>query len=323
MPDAAPRSTADESIPLDRSHSDIDLPSRPDFLPLELDRLPQPARVVEHGDIDLPSRPDSLPLELDRSPQPARVVEHGEVDLPPGPKNALPLKTYKGKAPLGRIPGVKVQRPTFGEVSGETSGTSQRKGINYKMLNAGEISQDLRVEYDPVAGRPNKVSYRVDAGTKNLSRETNRSFRGDITTEGAQSHDSAYLNSGMRKGHLGQREAFKVPDIGDLAPDLPNRVKVENDQFNHPELSADQFTNVVPMTRELNEGINGASAWRQSEENTMKNANRFGHVIVEVTPIYNSNPLRLSDGTPIPRAITRTVKAPDGTILESVTYLNK
>jgi hypothetical protein len=230
---------------------------------------------------------------------------------------------YTGKKPLDQIPGIKSPQPKFGSTSNEQSGTFNRTGMNYKLLNAAEISKGLRVDYDPVAGRPRKITYKQYSqqkpGADRIAQQTERNFTKDPTTEGAQSTNAAYRKSGFERGHLAPREAFAAADDVDLNPDLPNRLKVTSDQFNHPELAADQFTNVVPMKHELNQG----SEWRASERGTIEKANKFGYVDVEIVPIYDENPPRLRDGTPVPKAVRRTIIGPDGTVLESNTYLNE
>lgn len=41
------------------------------------------------------------------------------------------------------------------------------------------------------------------------------------------------------------------------------------------------------------------------------------------TSLYERVPPRLTDGTPIPRALTREICGPDGKLLEAATYLNR
>jgi DNA/RNA endonuclease G (NUC1) len=115
---------------------------------------------------------------------------------------------------------------------------------------------------------------------------------------------SAYTHSGFERGHLAPREAFA--GFGARA-----------------ETEADNLTNVVPMGEQLNQG-----AWRAAERRANAWAadtanNPDGYVLVEITPIYDSTPPRLRDGTPVPRAITRRVTMPDGRVLEEATWLNQ
>jgi DNA/RNA endonuclease G (NUC1) len=294
---------------------------------LELDTGPQPTRPVAHAERDLESQPPGEALELDTGRQPTRPAPHGELDLGPetaveleldhGPLTApaptlnerdlgdVPtgqsLKIYRGRKPLGKIPGVAKTKQTFGEASTERSGTHNRTGANYGMLNAAEIAHGLRVDYDPVAGRPRSVEYRVDAASGGTAPAEDRAFARDKTTEGAQSTNSAYEHSGLEHGHLGQREAFKGSS--------------------ETELAADQFTNIVPMVPELNR-LEG-SPWRASEIDTMRWARQYESVTVLVEPIYDSEPDRLRDGTPIPKAVRRRVTAPDGTVLQDASFLNR
>ena len=63
--------------------------------------------------------------------------------------------------------------------------------------------------------------------------------------------------------------------------------------------------------------------YRALEIETNKFAEDLGSVTVTVTPIYDANPPRLTDGTPVPRAVHRLVRAPDGTVLQDVTLDNE
>ncbi len=190
---------------------------------------------------------------------------------------------------------------TFGEASEERSGTFARAGTSYGELNEAEITRGLRVDYDARAGRPRVIEYRVDAENVDLPALTERSFTRDVSTRGAQSSDAAYVNSGYDRGHLAQREAFK------------GAVDVE--------AAADHFTNVVPMTPELNRGA--GSPWRAAESRTIALARLHGSVTVEVVPIYDEFPPRLRDGTPVPDAISRKVVGPGGEIIDSQTFPNR
>ena len=82
--------------------------------------------------------------------------------------------------------------------------------------------------------------------------------------------------------------------------------------------AANHFTNVVPMTVELNRqvidptGKRVNSEWRSVEARTVNEwAPKYGHVEVEITPIYDPNPPRLSDGTPIPSSIHKVILMPE------------
>jgi hypothetical protein len=74
------------------------------------------------------------------------------------------------------------------------------------------------------------------------------------------------------------------------------------------------------MSEALNRGA--GSSWRSSEALTMRWADQYGHVKVEVIPHYGPNPARLRDGTPIPVSIQRRVLAPDGRVLQDMTHPN-
>jgi DNA/RNA endonuclease G (NUC1) len=172
--------------------------------------------------------------------------------------------------------------------------------MHFHEYNAAEIVRGVRVDFDPVAGRPRKVTYRIDREAVQAVEQTKRSFTRDESTEGAQSGNRAYAGSGMDKGHLVQREAMK----GDIAT----------------ERAVDHWTTVVPMSPELNRGA--GSPWRASERAAVNLARQNGSVVVEVQPSYEVNPPRLSDGTPIPKEITRTIKTLDGRVLQSQTFVN-
>ena len=110
---------------------------------------------------------------------------------------------------------------------------------------------------------------------------TDRTFTRDVSTEGAQSSNKAYTNSGYDRGHLAQREAFK--GYGDA------------------EIAVDHWTNVVPMTPDLNRGA--GSPWAAAERRTVdyvkpvsEGGQGYQSVKVVVEPVYDANPPRLSDG---------------------------
>jgi DNA/RNA endonuclease G (NUC1) len=259
----------------------------------------QPTRAVPHAEPDLgPQTPSGL--ELDIGPQPRRDIPLNERDLaalPPGKG----LEVYRGAKPIDKIPGVPKPQQRFGLASTEKSGTLSRSGTSYRELNAAEIVHGLRLDYDPIAGRPRSVSYQTDSASLSAGQVAERAFTKDVTVEGAQSTSAAYADSGYDRGHLAQREAFKGSA--------------------ETELAVDQFTNVVPMKPELNRGA--GSPWRAAEADTIKWTKQYGSVSVRVEPVYDRNPSRLRDGTPIPKAIRRTVTAPDGTILQDVSFLNR
>ena len=110
-----------------------------------------------------------------------------------------------------------------------------------------------------------------------------------------------YTDTGYDRGHLAQREAFKGNADAERA--------------------ADHMENVVPMHPDLNRG--DGSPWRAAEEDTIRLADKYGSVTVEVTPIYDANPQRLPIGTPIPKGIHRKVVAPDGQVLQDLTFINR
>ncbi|MFM2052825.1 MAG: hypothetical protein RL456_862 [Pseudomonadota bacterium] len=301
---ASPAAEADTGTPTTA------VPSAKTGSGLELDtgegqswRGKQASNFNEFDDVDLPPAPaGSAPLELDTGtsqPWRGQAPAGREVDLGPLPKGDLP-DIYEGKKWSTKIPGVKRKPPTFGEASDEKSGTFKRTGMDFNSLNAAELDQGLRVDYDPVAGRPRGVSYRVDADTDSRSVQTDRTFRRDATTEGAQPVDNDYTNTGYDRGHLAQREAFK------------GNVDVE--------LAADQMTNVVPMHPDLNRGA--GSPWRAAESRTIRYADKYGQVRVVVKPQYDAKPQRLPNGTPIPTTVNRRVIAPNGTVLEDITFNN-
>lgn len=268
---------------------------------LELDTGPRPTRpALEPHEVNIEPAPKGA-LKIDTGPHPTRpVADPHEIDLGPLPDTSK-LKTYKGKKPLDQIPGVKKREPTFGAPSAERGGTDYRSGVHFHEKNAAEISHGLKIDYDPVAGRPRKVTYQVNADDLVKGPPaTERSFKGDVSIEAAQPKDAAFTHSGYERGHLAQREVFKSSAEAELA--------------------ADQTTNVVPMRPELNRGAN--SPWSAAERRTLEMAKKHGAVQVEVEPIYDANPPRLSDGTPVPKAIRRTVKTADGNVLEDASYLN-
>jgi hypothetical protein len=62
--------------------------------------------------------------------------------------------------------------------------------------------------------------------------------------------------------------------------------------------------------------------WRQAEMRTLDLADQYGAVQVRVEPVYSENPPRLSDGTPIPYEIRRTVYGPTGNVLDHIALPN-
>jgi DNA/RNA endonuclease G (NUC1) len=228
---------------------------------------------------------------------PAKPTGARELDLGPAP--ATTPKVYKGQKPLSDVPARARPKDTFGPASAEKGGTEARTDLNFHTYNPAEISNArLRVDWDPKAGRPRGVTYEVDASVANQTSQTDRAFSKSPLDRGAQSSDAAYTNSGYDRGHLAQREAFK----GDA----------------DAEKAADHFTNVVPMSPELNQG----AAWRDAERRTFDLAREHGRVKVSVTPVYDAHPLQLPDGTPIPKEVVREVSLPDGTSLEKNTFAN-
>jgi DNA/RNA endonuclease G (NUC1) len=202
---------------------------------------------------------------------------------------------------LAGIPEEKLQttpeKTGFGEPSEEKGGTEARSGMHFHEYNVAEVANTLRIDYDPKAGRPRAVEFTVMPPPKG-KQVSSRRFKIDTTVEGAQPNDESFKNQGYDKGHLMAREVVK----GDT----------------EAERAADLTTNVVPMTKSLNQSI-----WRAAEVRTNQLAKRHGSVRVRTEPIYDANPQRLPDGTPIPKAIRRTVVAPDGTVLEDASYLNR
>ncbi len=209
------------------------------------------------------------------------------------------------------------KNPGFGEASTEKGGTEHHTGNSFHEYSAAEVAIRLRVDWDPQAGRPRKVSYNFTAEAAAVpSQATDRSFHQEprLRGESAQSREKTYLKSGKEKGHLAQREAGKVDLHIDAALGLtqPTGPEVER--------SLDVLTNIAPMTPTLNKG----KLWRAAERRTLQLAVREGYVTVEVTPIYDASPPRLSDETPIPRQFRRMIKSgPTGKVLEDHTFDNK
>lgn len=280
----------------------VDLgPSTPGTI--ELDTAPRNVEATASestfGQVDLgPSTPRTI--ELDRGPRPASWSNYNEIDLGPAPSGPGP-KLYRGEKPVGSIPGVRKTKPTFGPASTEKGGTLSRTGMHFHEYNEAELSHGLRIDYDPIAGRTRSVSVRVDGSAPTGPQVAERQFAQDPSVAGAQSTNAAYVDSGYDRGHLVPREALKGSEKAEKAADL--------------------FTNVTPMKPELNRGP--GSPWRASENKTMQWAKEHGSVDLRVEPIFDADPPRLPDGTPIPKAIRRSVMAPDGTVLEDVSFLNK
>ena len=209
------------------------------------------------------------------------------------------------------------KKPGFGEASTEKGGTEHHTGRSFHEYSAAEVAIGLRVDWDPQAGRPRKVSYQVTAETAAVpSQATDPSFHQEprLRGESAQSSAKAYLKSGKEKGHLAQRVAGKVDAKTDAALGLkqPTGPEVER--------SLDVLTNVAPMTPTLNKG----KPWRSAERRTLQFAVREGYVTVEITPIYEPTPPRLTDGTPIPSQFRRMIQSgPTGKVLEDHTFDNK
>jgi hypothetical protein len=182
------------------------------------------------------------------------------------------------------------------------AGTEARKGAYFHQYNAAEIGPNrLRFDYNVERGHPNWVEFDVHAEAATAQTQSSRSFTGDWSIEGAQPRNADYVRSGWDRGHLAQREAFRgSKDI---------------------ERAADSHATTVPMAPNLNRGP--GSPWRAAETRTINYAQQYGSVKVRVEPLYGANPAVLRNGTPIPRAITRTVTGPNGEVLESFTFLNR
>jgi hypothetical protein len=243
-------------------------------------------RRPDYGEVEL--EPDTGPsLDVDTGPRPTREVQHREID--PG-------------GPIPDLPGSRRRtRPTFGDPTGEVVGTGQGKGMHHRLLDPAEVAYGVRIRYDQGAGRPISVGFRIDADVAARSVQSSRGFARNESVEAAQPSDRGFTRSGYERGHLVQREAVR----GDA--DI--------------ERAADLWTGVVPMTEALNRGA--GSPWRASEERAIRWAATHGHVTVHVEPLYDATPPRLSDQTPIPRAIRRVILAPDGTVLEDITHPNR
>jgi hypothetical protein len=263
----------------------------------EVESLAAGSEAQRHG------TPMSQPAEVSAPSQQEQAsmphMTYGERDLgPAGPDLQLG----------GRVPTPLQQkrmggRGTFGDPSTERAGTHHRKGMNYGELNAAEIDRGLKVDWDPAAGRPRSVTFRIDPEVARLSYEDpKRRFIPDRSTEGLQPSDDAYRKSGYDRFHLAQREAFKG--------------SVETER------SADLMTAVVPATERLNRGP--GSPWRAAEAADVKLAARTGSPLtVVVEPIYDLNPLRLRDGTPVPARIRRVTTDAAGRTIRDQTFENR
>lgn len=241
--------------------------------------------------------PDGSVPEFDFGRQSlADPAESVDVGLMPGGKRLKPSKSKKWLEYLG-----KPFKRTHGKPGEFSSGTNRRTGMHFNERNAAETMHGLETNYDITAGRPNRVKYRVDSGVRERTVQTDRSFSKNEATEGAQPSTNDYTDTGYDRGHLAQREAFKGNADAERA--------------------ADYMENVVPMHPDLNRGE--GSPWRTAEEETIRLADEHGNVTVEVTPIYDANPPRLPNGTPIPKAIHRKVVTPDGQVLQDQTFLNR
>ncbi|HEX6675490.1 MAG TPA: DNA/RNA non-specific endonuclease, partial [Actinomycetes bacterium] len=240
---------------------------------------------------------DVASVELDRSaPQPGAAHEPHPRDLPAA---GDPPGLDERQQPFRQQT---VPRERGGPSAPENlTGTDRRTGMAFHERNAAEIVNNLRVEYDPSAGRPVRLSYDVDRNALAQPSSSARGFARDWSTEGAQGTNAAYARSGYDRGHLVQREAFKGSVDTERAADM------------HPQ--------VVPMTPELNRGA--GSPWRAAERETVDLAREYGSVRVEVEPVYANDPARLRDGTPIPDTINRRVYAPDGTLLRDESFENR
>jgi hypothetical protein len=82
------------------------------------------------------------------------------------------------------------------------------------------------------------------------------------------------------------------------------------------------MTAVVPATERLNRGP--GSPWRAAEAADVKLAARTGSPLtVVVEPIYDLNPLRLRDGTPVPARIRRVTMDAAGRTIRDQTFENR
>ena len=225
------------------------------------------------------------------------------------------LEDYRAIEPdkLSKVP----KKPGFGEPSREKGGTGYHSGMNFHEYSPAEVAIGLKVDWDPQAARPRKVTYNFTSESAKVPAQmTKRSFHQEprLKGESAQSSVAAYRKSGNELGHLAQREAGKVDVNVDQALELakPTALKVER--------SMDVLTNVVPMKKSLNQG----AAWRSAETRTAKFAIQEGYVTVEVIPIYDEKPPRLRDGTPVPAKVRRIIKSgPTGRLMEDLTFDNK
>ena len=266
-----------------------------------LRETPSTPAFQDHRSLEKTNDASSSGLELDRSGNREDWNRHiDEYQVQDPAKLSVPPK-----------------RPGFGEASTEKGGTEHHTGIAFHEYSAAEVAIRLRVDWDPVAARPRKVSYQFTARAAAVpSQASDRSFHQEsrLKGESTQSKEKAYVKSGLERGHLAQREAGKVDADVDAALGLktPTGPEVER--------SLDVLTNVVPMTPTLNKG----QAWRSAERRTAEFAARDGYVTVEIRPEYDATPQRLSDGTPIPGRIVRTiVSGKTGDVLESLAFSGK
>ncbi|NOR41703.1 MAG: DUF4157 domain-containing protein [Gammaproteobacteria bacterium] len=263
------------------------------------------ARAELQSDTTILSQAEMSPmleLDIDNRPLHTHPIAHNEIDLSPIPLDAPSLSLYGGKKWASEVPGMRARRREFGAPpSAEVTGTHRRTGQQFNELNAAEISAGVKLMTNMQSGQIQRVQYVISPEAASMTKQTDRSFTRDRSTDAPQSRDSAYLNSGYDRGHLVQREAVR----GDA----------------DVERAVDQWSMVVPMSPALNRGA--GSPWRASETHAMQMAAQNGPVTVVVEPIYAPNPLRLEDGTPIPRAIRRKLIAYDGQVIEDISYLNQ
>jgi Domain of unknown function (DUF4157)/DNA/RNA non-specific endonuclease len=248
-----------------------------------------------------------LPVGRVDVPSPAaHAPAQGEIDLgSTAGASGLELETSTKVPFQAEAPGIHdidvelIQGPTQTTVE---AGTEARKGMFLNEFNAAEIGPNrLRFNYNVENGHPNSVEFDVHGGSSTGPAQSSRSFTRDPSIEGRQPSNAAYAGSGWERGHLAQREVFKG--------------------FRDAERAADSHATTVPMAPNLNRGA--GSPWRASEARTFDYAQQFGTVKVEVKPMYDANPPRLPDGTPIPKAIRRRVTKSNGDLLEDATYLNR
>ena len=218
------------------------------------------------------------------------------------------LEIHTGKTPWYKTRWGKPRALQPREAAPTIAGTGERTGAHFHEFNAAELGgAQLRLRFKD--GLLTRVTYVVHPEATSAKALTERSFTKDISTNAPQPTGKSYQRPGMEleRGHVAQREAFK----GDR----------------DAERAADQWTNVVPMSKDLNRGK--GSLWRAAEQRTVNYITpdasgkaRYSYVTVTIEPVYTVNPPLTADGTPIPKAFWREVAAPDGKVLERRRYTN-